>query len=104
MPRNKSLKKEQIALLRYEKSIAASAAVLGAIGAGAAASANDTLDGLSMEALAKIQEAHIALAQAVSDAHDAMQEKAVAVGAPLVDGGLPKERLVEAVKSTLGLG
>ena len=99
------LRKQQLDLLKYEKKfVLGGAAFLGTLGA-TAASADETLKGEAAEALSKIQDAHLALAQAVSDAHDCLHGAALEASAHLVDGGRPKNGpFIEAVKSLMGLG
>lgn len=109
MPRSAriDLRKPQIALLRYEKTLAASAAALAAAGAAAARAEEAGMGDAFAGAFADLQAAHLDLAETVQRAHDALQAKAVGACAHLVDGGLPKDPAVSvlgAVKSALGLG
>ena len=69
----------------------------------AAARADDLIDAGAATAYLEIREAHLALAQKVTEAHDLLGAKAVELGALKSGGGVPKERLVEVVKSALGL-
>ncbi|WDI30052.1 hypothetical protein PUV54_08780 [Hyphococcus flavus] len=101
------LRKEQLALLRFEKQIAGLAVTLAA-GAAVAKGVDGKLHAASgSEAYAQIQDALVNLAQATSQAHDALNVKALEIGANLFEaagGGLPKPNPETAVRSILGLG
>ncbi len=101
---NQDLRKQQLTLLKYEKTIKNGALVLGAGGAVAAANADKVLGGEAAAALADLREAHMALAQKASEAHDVLGMAALEAGARVSDGGLPKETINTVVKSLLGLG
>ena len=101
------LRKEQLALLRFEKQIAGLAVTLAA-GAAVAEGVDGKLrasDG--SQALAEIQTAVVHLAEVTGRAHDALNAKAMEAGAKLLEaagGGLPKFEPAGAVRSILGLG
>ena len=101
------LRKEQVALLRFEKQIAGLAVVLAA-GAAAAKGLDGKLhatDGAA--AYAEIQTALVNLAEVTSKAHEALSAKALGAGATLLEaagGGLPKFEPSGAVRSILRLG
>ncbi len=103
----KDLRKEQLALLRFEKQIAGLAATLAA-GVVVAKGVDGKLHASSgTEAYADIQTALVNLAEVTSQAHDVLNAKALEVGAKLFEaagGGLPKIDPDGAVKSILGLG
>ena len=103
----KDLRKEQLALLRFEKQIAGLAATLAA-GAVVAKGVDGKLHASEgAEAYAEIQGAVVNLAEVTGKAHDALNAKAMETGAKLLEaagGGLPKFQPLGAVKSILGLG
>jgi|GEM_PF-4070243 len=98
------LRKQQLTLLKYEKTIKNGAIVLSAGGALAAANADKVLGGKAAAALAELRDAHMALAQKASEAHDVLGVAALEAGAKVSDGGLPKDAVNTVVKSLLGLG
>ncbi len=103
----KDLRKEQLALLRFEKQIAGLAAVLAA-GAVAAKGVDGKLHASQgAQAYADIQTALVNLADVTGQAHEALNAKALEAGATILQaagGGLPKFEPSEAVRSILGLG
>lgn len=103
----KDLRKEQVALLRFEKQIAGLAATLAA-GAVVAKGVDGKLSASEgSEAFAEIQTAVVNLADVTAKAHDALNAKAMEAGAKLLEaagGGLPKFEPAGAVRSILGLG
>lgn len=104
----KDLRKEQLALLRFEKQIAGLAVTLAA-GAAIAKGVDGKLHASNGgEAYAEIQAALVNLAEVTSKAHDAVNVKAMEMGARLLEaagGGLPKPPPPDgAVRSILGLG
>ncbi len=103
----KDLRKEQLALLRFEKQIAGLAVVL-ASGAAVAKGLDGKLHAsYGAEAYADIQSALVNLADVTGKAHEALNAKAMEAGATLLQaagGGLPKFEPSEAVRSILGLG
>ncbi|MHA7871453.1 MAG: hypothetical protein ACX939_03795 [Hyphococcus sp.] len=102
----KDIRKEQLVLLRFEKQIAGLAATL-AVGATAAKAADGKLHAdVSEKALAEMQTALLHLADVTSRAHDAMNAKALEVGARVhqATGGLPKGDPHKVVASLLGIG
>ena len=101
------LRKEQLALLRFEKQITGLAATLAA-GAAIAKGVDGKLHAsIGAEAYGDIQAALVNLASVTSEAHVALNAKAMAAGANLLEaagGGLPKPEIKEGVKLLLGLG
>lgn len=93
------LRKPQISLLKYEKAIAGSVGLVMASAAGAKAAGVDVQDHYD-----KIQQAHLLLAETITDAHDAIGATAAEAGMLLVEGGRPKLTVLEMVKSAFGLG
>lgn len=104
---SKDLRKEQLALLRFEKQIAGLAATL-AVGAATAKAADGKLHATDGEqAFNEIQAALVQLADVTSQAHAALNEKAIEAGARILQaagGGLPKPDPLSKVTSILGLG
>ncbi len=103
----KDLRKEQLALLRFEKQITGLAATLAA-GAVIAKGVDGKFHATQgAEAYAQIQSALVNLAAVTGQAHDALGLKAMEVGAHLLEaagGGRPKHDVDESVKLILGIG
>lgn len=102
----KDVRKEQVALLRFEKQLAGLAATLAA-GAGVAKAADGKLNATEgVEAYAEMQAALVHLAEVTGKAHDAMNAKAIEVGATILNagGGTPKKPPAEVIASILGIG
>ncbi len=102
----KDLRKEQLALLRFEKQIAGLAVSLAALG-GAAKAADGKLHATqAQQAYVELEAALVHLAQVTGQAHEAMNAKAVETGAKLLQavGGIPKSEPPAVVASILGLG
>ncbi|WP_425409943.1 hypothetical protein [Hyphococcus sp.] len=100
------LRKEQLALLRFEKQIAGLAATLAA-GAVVARGVDGKLHASQgTQAYADIQAALVNLAEVTSNAHDVLNAKAVEAGITVMQatGGIPKRKPSEAVLSILGIG
>ncbi len=101
------LRKEQVALLRFEKQIAGLAATLAA-GAVVAKGVDGKLHASQGgEAYAQIEAAVLHLAEVTSNVHETLNVKALEAGARVLEaagGGLPKEKTSEVVQSILGLG
>jgi len=102
----KSLKKEQIDLLKFEKQLLGLGAGLGALTTGAAASAEQAVGDVAAEQTANIQQAYLNLVETVQAAHHAVEQSAVDAGFRLLQTrGTPKDdQLVEMAKSLLGIG
>jgi len=102
----KSLKKEQTALLRFEKELIGLGAGLGVLTAGAGASAQNVVGDMAAEQAEAIQSAYLNLVETVQAAHYAMESSAAAAGAQLLHAsGTPKNAtLMEMAKSALGIG
>ena len=77
----KSLKKEQVALLRFEKQLLALGAGLAALSAGAGAGAAKVVGDVANESVADMQLAYLKLVESVQAAHDAVEASAVSAGA-----------------------
>ena len=100
------LRREQVALLRFEKQLAGLAASLAA-GAAVVKSVDGKLPALqAQDAYQDIQLALVQLAEATERAHDAVNAQALEHGMRLlnVTGGVPKERPRDIALSILGLG
>lgn len=100
------IRKEQLALLRFEKKLAGLAASLAA--AGGAAKAADAKLGVDSgaHAFAELSNALMVLAGATGEAHAALNARALDVGARMLSasGGIPKKEPTQAVASILGIG
>ncbi len=100
----KSLKKEQIALLRFEKELLALGAGLAALSAGAGAQATEVVGDFAADHSADVQAAYLALVESVKAAHDAIETSAVSAGVQLLQArGQPKPDLTEAALSLFGM-
>jgi len=103
----KDLRKEHLALLRIEKQIAGLAVAVAAAG-GAAKAADGKLHAMEGgQALTEIQMALVQLADVTSQAHQALNVKAIEAGARILQaagGGLPKKDPMAVVASILGIG
>lgn len=99
------LRKEQLMLWRFEKQLLALA---GTVAAGAATvnAVDGKLGGEAIAGLEKVQGALLQLAHATSEAHAALNVRALEAGHTLwqVSGGFPKSDPVKAVASILGIG
>lgn len=101
----KSLKREQIELLRFEKQLLGLGAGLSALTAGAAASAADKVGQIAPAQAEQVQQAYLNLVETVQAAHDKVESAAVQTGAEFMVRGVPKERtLLEIARSLLGTG
>ena len=103
---SKDVRKEQVALLRFEKKVVGLAAMLAA-GAATAKAVDGKLhatDGTA--AFAEMEAALVRLAEVTSHAHDALAAKATESGAMMLQatGGVPKRSVSSAVASILGIG
>jgi len=100
------LRKEQAVLLRFEKQIAGLAATLAALGTAAKAADGKLHAPEASTAYADLQASLVQLAEATSQAHAAVNAKAMEVGATVLQasGGTPKRPPSEVVASILGLG
>lgn len=101
-----SLRKEQLALLKFEKQLIGLGAGLGALFAAAGPSAKTIIGVVPADENAKVQEAYLNLVEAVQSAHNAMEQSAISAGAELLKAtGVPKtQSLTEIAKSVLGIG
>lgn len=101
----KDLRKEQVALLRFEKKIAGLATIL-ATGAATAQAAEAKMGGAAAsQAYADLQKSLMDLAETTGKAHDALNAHAEAIGATVLQvNGVPKQPPLEVVRSILGLG
>lgn len=101
------LRKEQLALLRFEKQIAGLAVTLAA-GAAIAKGVDGKLHASKGgEAFAEMQAALVNLADITAKAHDTIGAQATHAGATLLEaagGGRPKVEASEAVRFILGIG
>lgn len=98
------LRKQQLFLLRFEKQLIALGATVAA-GATAAKAADETLGGEAQAALTSVQTALMQLAQVTSDAHTALNAKAIETGADILKaaGGFPKVEPTAVIASLLGV-
>ena len=102
----KSLKKEQIDLLKFEKQLLGLGAGLGALSAGAAVGATEAVGDVAATHTAKMQEAYLNLVETVQAAHSAVETSAAEAGIQLLKAnGVPKDPpMMEIAKSLLGIG
>ena len=103
----KSLKKEQVELLKFEKQLLGLGAGLGALTAGHGAAAQSAVGEISAEQAEKVQHDYLNLVETVQSAHNAIEASAFKAGVTLLRAdGAPKQEppLVEVAKSLLGLG
>jgi hypothetical protein len=101
----KSLKKEQVELLKFEKQVLALGVGLSTLTAGAAARAADAVGPFAAEHSAEVQAAYINLVETLQAAHDAIESGAVGAGLQLLQArGQPKEAsALEAALSLFGM-
>lgn len=102
----KTLKREQVELLRFEKQLLGLGAGLVALTGGAAAQAQNAVGGQVGEHADAIQLAYLKLVETVQAAHIAIEASAVQAGFQLLQAqGEPKENppVLEAAKSLLGM-
>ncbi|MBI1365034.1 MAG: hypothetical protein GC153_03655 [Alphaproteobacteria bacterium] len=100
------IRKEQLVLLRFEKQLAALAAVL-ATGASAAQAADGKLAAPeASSALAGLRDALMHLAEVTGAAHASLNASAIEAGARMLhaSGGIPKSDPPQVVASLLGIG
>lgn len=104
---SKSLKKEQVELLRFEKQLLGLGTGLAALTAGAGAQAEDVVGGFVGQHADQIQQAYLNLVEQVQVAHAAIEASAVSAGVTLLQAaGQPKPQeppIVMAAKAILGL-
>ncbi|MEM9898392.1 MAG: hypothetical protein AAF742_03335 [Pseudomonadota bacterium] len=100
------VKKEQVALLKFEKKLIGLATLFAASAPVAASAAEKTGNHLSFAAYDGISDALVKLAEATSAAHETMESAATEAGVGFIQAaGLPKSPPpVEVVKSLLGIG
>ncbi len=102
----KTLKKEQVELLRFEKELLGLGAGVVALTAGTAVKAQDAVGGFVGDHADAIQQAYLKLVETVQAAHIAVEASAVSAGFQLLQArGEPKEDppVLEAAKSLLGM-
>lgn len=98
----KDLRKEQVALLRFEKQIAGLAATLAA-GAVVAKSVDGKLHASeAQQAYADMQQALMHLAEVTGAAHEVINERAAEAGLRVFEAGIPKQP-PQVIASILGL-
>ncbi|MFZ5618040.1 MAG: hypothetical protein ACOZAA_12060 [Pseudomonadota bacterium] len=103
---SKSLKKEQIELLRFEKQLLALGSGLAALSAGAGAQAANVVGDFANAHVAEMQTAYLKLVETVQAAHDAVEASAVGAGVELLQArGQPKvgASVLEAALSLFGM-
>ena len=100
----KSLKKEQIELLRFEKQLLALGSGLAALSASAGAGAANAVGEFANEHVADMQVAYLKLVETVQAAHDAVEASAVSAGVDLLQArGQPKVSVLESALSLFGI-
>lgn len=101
----KSLKKQQVALLKVEKQALTLGAGIAALTATSGAHAEEVLGETVAAHAETVKAAYLNLVATMQAAHDAMEATAQAVGAELLQArGTPKDPVLEGAKSLLGLG
>ncbi|HNS86110.1 MAG TPA: hypothetical protein PKH09_04335 [Parvularculaceae bacterium] len=101
---NKTLKKEQVELLRFEKQLLALGSGLVALSAGAGAGAANVVGDFANEHVAEMQAAYLKLVETVQAAHDAVEASAVSAGVDLLQArGQPKASVLETALSLFGM-
>lgn len=104
---SKSLKKEQIELLRFEKQLLGLGSGLAALTAGAGAQAEGVVGDFVGEHALEIQQAYLNLVETVQTAHAAIEASAVNAGVSLLQAaGQPKPEppVLAVAKAILGIG
>lgn len=104
---SKSLKKEQIELLRFEKQLLGLGTGLAALTAGAGAQAEEVVGAFVGEHAEQIEAAYLNLVATVGAAHAAIEASAVNAGVSLLQAaGQPKPEppVLAAAKAILGIG
>lgn len=103
---SKDVRKEQVALLQFEKKVVGLAAMLAAGAATAKAVDGKFHASDATAAYAEMEAALVRLADVTSQAHDALAVKAAESGAVMLQatGGVPKRSVSSAVGSILGIG
>ncbi len=100
----KSLKKEQVDLLRFERELLALGAGLATLSAGAGAQAANVVGDFANGHVAQMQTAYLRLVETVQAAHDAIETSAVGAGVELLQArGQPKVGVLEAALSLFGM-
>lgn len=102
----RSLRKDQIELLKFERQLLSLGAGLATLTAGAAVNAGEVVGDLAADHAGMIQEAYLNLVETVQTAHNAIETSAAAAGAYFMHaGGAPKNAtLLEMAKSVIGIG
>jgi hypothetical protein len=103
---SKSLKKEQIELLRFEKQLLGLGTGLAALTAGAGAQAEEAVGSLVGDHAQQIQQAYLNLVESVQTAHEAIEASALNAGVTLLQAaGQPKEEppVLVLARAILGL-
>ena len=104
----KDVRKEQLALLRFEKQVAGLAAGLAALSVAAKAGDGKLHATIGEQSIADAQAAIMNLAQITANAHDTLNVQAAELGARLLEvggGGTPNKKSVASVVSSIfGLG
>lgn len=103
----KSLKKEQVDLLKFEKQLLGLGAGLATLTGASAANAEQAVGGMVGEHAETIQQAYLNLVEKVQAAHSAIEAGAVQAGFELLQArGTPKEDppVLEVARSLLGIG
>lgn len=100
------VRKEQLALLKFEKKLTGLAAFLAASSASAASAADKINSDATIKAYQDIREALVHLADVTAGAHQTLQATVSEIGARALEagGGMPKVSSSEAVRSLLGIG
>lgn len=102
----KSLKKEQVDLLRFEKQLLALGTGLGTLTAVSGANAQEMVGDVAGEQVESVKQAYLQLVESVQAAHTAIETQALELGVDLMraSGGPKEPPLLEMAKSVLGIG
>lgn len=102
----KSLKRQQVELLRFEQQLLALGSGLAALSAGAAAQAAEAVGETAASHTADVQTAYLKLVETVQAAHHAIETGAIGAGVELLQArGQPKPppQLLETALSLFGM-
>ena len=103
---SKDVRKEQAALLKFEKKLAGLAVFAAGMTATVASASSKIGSESAGRAYEDVQAAIIHLAEVTAEAHAALEASAASAGARSLEatGGVPKNTIAQVVQSTFGLG
>lgn len=101
---SKSLKKQQVALLKFEKELLALGASLATLTVVTGAQTAEIVGDLANRQTAEMQDAYLKLVASVQNAHDVIEATALGAGVDLLQArGQPKASVLEAALSLFGM-